>query len=99
MWRRAIQVFLRRRLRATESLLRDDPDITTVVPDAGEGSADEAVRDLLDEARRFMREERQGEFSRSIESIKELLNVCNRRDGENRLQVGGPRNLPRMAAT
>ena len=71
--RRAIQVFLRRRLRATESLLSDEPDITTIVPDAGEGSADEAVRDLLDEARRFMREERQGEFSRSIESIKELL--------------------------
>ena len=71
--RRVIQVFLRRRLRAAESLLRDDPDITTIVPDAGEGSADEAVRDLLDEARRFMREERQGEFSRSMESIKVLL--------------------------
>ena len=71
--RRAIQIFLQRRRRATESLLRDEPDISTVVPDAGEGSADEAVRDLLDEARRFMREERQGEFSRSIDSIKELL--------------------------
>ena len=71
--RRAIQVFLRRLLRAAESLRRDDPDITTIVPDAGEGSADEAVRDLLDEARRFMREERQGEFSRSMESIKVLL--------------------------
>ena len=71
--RRAIQIFLQRRRRATRSLLRDEPDISTVVPDAGEGSADEAVRDLLDEARRFMREERQGEFSKSIDSIKELL--------------------------
>ncbi len=37
---RALQVFLQRRRRATESLLRDDPDITTIVPEAGEGSAE-----------------------------------------------------------
>ena len=71
--RQGIQIFMRRRLRATESLLRDEPDITIIVPDKGEDSADEAMRDLLDEARRFMREERHGEFSRSIDSIKEML--------------------------
>ena len=82
--RRALQVFLQRRRRATE---------------AGEGSADEAVRDLLDEARRCMREERQGEFSKSIESIKELLTYATEEMEKTGYKWGGPRILPRMAAT
>ena len=92
--RRALQVFLQRRRRATESLLRDDPDITTIVPEAGEGSADEAVRDLLDEARRFMREERQGEFSRSIESIKELLTYATEEMEKTGYKWGAPGTYP-----
>ena len=92
--RQAIQKFLKRRLRATESLLSDEPDITTVVPDAGEGSADEAVRDLLDEARRFMREERQGEFSRSIDSIKDLLTYAMDKMEKTNYQWDSPGTYP-----
>ena len=92
--RRALQVFLQRRRKATESFLRDDPDITTIVPEAGEGSADEAVRDLLDEARRFMREERQGEFSRSIESIKELLTYATEEMDKTGYKWGAPGTYP-----
>ena len=61
---------------------------------AGEGSADEAVRDLLDEARRFMREERPGEFSRSIESIKELLTYATEEMEKTGYKWGAPGTYP-----
>ena len=50
--REAIQAFLRRARRAHAASEANEPDFTTLVPDRGEGSADEAVRALLDDARR-----------------------------------------------
>ena len=71
--REAIQVFVSRNQRAAASLEANQPDITAVFPDPGEGSADEAVKALLDDARRAMAERRQGEFTKSLDSIKELV--------------------------
>ena len=71
--RRAVQVFLGRRQRAVTSMEANTPDITAVFPDAGEGSADEAVRALLDDALRAMAERRHGEFVRSLDSLRELV--------------------------
>ena len=71
--RQAVQIFLRRRQRAVAALEANEPDITSVFPDSGEGSADEAVRALLDDARRAMAERRQGEFEKSIDSIRGLI--------------------------
>ena len=71
--RQALQAYVKRRARAVASLLANQPDITAVFPDPGEGSADEAVKELLDEARKSMREGRQGEFTKSINSITKLL--------------------------
>lgn len=71
--RQAVQIFLGRRYRAVTSLEANTPDITAVFPDAGEGSADEAVRALLDDARRAMVDRRQGEFARSLDSLRELV--------------------------
>ena len=71
--REAIQVFLLRHQRGIASLEANQPDITTVFPDPGEGSANEAIKALLDDARRAMVERRQGEFTRSLDSIKDLI--------------------------
>ena len=71
--RSALRAFLRRSARAVDSLLANEPDITTVFPDLGEGSADEAIRGLLDEARKAMRERRLAEFTRTIDAIKNLV--------------------------
>ena len=71
--RQALQAFLRRRTRAEASLLANEPDVTTILPDPAEGSSDDAVRELLDEARRAMRGGRQREFTRTIDSITTLL--------------------------
>ena len=68
-----MQVFLSRYDRAITSLKANDPDVTTVLPDPGERSSDEAIRALLDDARRAMDERRQGEFQTSLNSIQELV--------------------------
>ena len=70
---KAVQVFLNRNLRAVRSIANNQPDLTAVLPDPGEGSADESIRALLDDALRAMHERRLGEFNRSIESIKDLV--------------------------
>ena len=57
--RDAVGMFLRHHRRAS--------------PGGAEGSADEAIRALLDEARLAMAERRQREFSMSLGTIKELL--------------------------
>lgn len=69
----AIQVFLLRHQRGIASLEANQPDMTAAFPDPGEGSANEAIKALLDDARRAMVERRQGEFTRSLESIKDLI--------------------------
>ena len=71
--REAIQAFLRRARRAFHAREGDEPDLTTLFPDRGEGSADEAIRDLLDDARRAISERRHEEFRRSLDSVRELV--------------------------
>ena len=71
--REAIQAFLRRARRAHAAREANEPDFTTLVPDRGEGSADEAVRALLDDARRAMSERRHEELKRSLASVRELV--------------------------
>ena len=71
--RDAVQVFLRRNRRALASLDANEPDLTAGYPDAGEGSANEAIRALLDDALRAMAERRQQDFTRCLESIEGLV--------------------------
>ena len=71
--REAIQVFLLRHQRGIASLEANQPDMTAAFPDPGEGSANEAIKALLDDARRAMVERRQAEFTRSLDSIKDLI--------------------------
>lgn len=70
--RNAIHAFLERHQRALSSRETNAPDLSTVFPDQ-EGSANEAVKALLDDALRAMAERRLREFASSLESIKELL--------------------------
>ena len=71
--REAVRVFLGRYQRAIFAHETNEPDLTVIFPDPGEGSADEAIRALLDDARRAMIERRQLEFKSSLESITELV--------------------------
>ena len=69
----AIQAFLRRARRALDAREAGEPDFTILFPDQGEGSADEAVRALLDDARGAVSERRHEELRRSLDSIRELV--------------------------
>ncbi len=71
--REAVQSFLKRNRRAAASQGADEPTWDDWFPDPEEGSANEAVQSLLDDARRAMDERRLGQFKRSIESVKELV--------------------------
>ena len=71
--REAIQAFLRRARRAHDASEANKLDSTVWLPDRAEGSADEAVRALLDDARRAMSERRHEELRRSLDSIRELV--------------------------
>ena len=71
--REALEVFLGRRQRALAARTSGQSDITLVIPDPGEGSAKEAIQALLDDARRAIEERQQREFTRSLDSIKELI--------------------------
>ena len=69
----ATEIFVARLERAANSLAANEPDITTTLPDPGEGSADEAIQGLLDGARRAMAERRRSDLRESLDSIKELV--------------------------
>ena len=71
--REAIHAFLSRARRARDAQVAGEVDSTTLSPDHGEGSADEAVRALLDDARRAMSERRHAELTRALDSIRELV--------------------------
>ena len=70
---KAVQAFLGRFQRAVAAQETNESDATILFPDAGEGSADEAIRALLGDARRAMSERRQQEFRRSLDYIWELV--------------------------
>ena len=69
----AVQAFLGRFQRAVAAQEANEPDTTILFPDPGEGSVEEAVRALLDDARRAMSERRHEELRRSLDSIRELV--------------------------
>ena len=71
--RESVQAFLARSRRAALSEETKETDLSVLFPDPGEGSADEAIRALLDDARRTMNESRLREFKQSIESIRGLI--------------------------
>ena len=74
--RQAVQAFLSRFRRAVVSHATNEPDVTVLFPDAGEGSADEAIRALLDDASRAMFERRTAEFKMALQSLRELVNYA-----------------------
>lgn len=71
--RAAVQAFLGRSRRAASALEANEPDLSTLLPDLGEDAANEAIRAVLGDARRAMAERRHGDFTRSVDSIKELV--------------------------
>ena len=71
--RGATEAFLQRLKRAVTAGEASEFDLTSMYRGPDEGSADEAIRAILDEARRAMSERRQGEFRQSLESIEEVV--------------------------
>ena len=71
--RDAVRAFFGRAQRAAAAQAANEADFSVMFPGPGEGSADQAVRALLGDARRAMDERRQEEFERSLEAIKELI--------------------------
>ncbi|MXZ89934.1 MAG: hypothetical protein F4W95_00505 [Chloroflexi bacterium] len=71
--REAVTAFLGRLQRAVDAHENNEADLSILFPDAGERSADQAVRALLDDARRAMDERRHGELVRSLHSIETLV--------------------------
>ena len=92
--REAIQVFLRREHRALEAREAGELDFTVWFPDQGEGSADEAIRALLDDARRAMSERRHEEFSRSLDFVRELVVYAMEEIKKTGIQWGAPGTQP-----
>ena len=69
----AVSAFLVRLQRLVAAHVDQKPDFSLLVHGAGERSADQAVRALLDDARRAMDERRSGELVRSLHSIEALV--------------------------
>ena len=92
--RQAVQVYMGRLLRAIANRDADEPDWSIMFPDPGEGSANEAIRALLDDARRAMAERRQQEFERSLSSIRELVTYAMDEMEKVGMQWGVPGSQP-----
>jgi len=71
--RAAVHVFLGRYRRAAAALEADEPDLANLFPDPGEDAGNEAIRTVLGDARRAMAERKYGDFTRSLDAIKELV--------------------------
>ncbi len=71
--RAAVQAFLDRYRRVIGQREADQPDFADMFPGSEEGSADEAVRALLDDALRAMDERRRADFTDALKSIEGLV--------------------------
>ena len=71
--REAIGAFVRRFERTVATRAANEPDLTVLFPDPVEGSADEAIQAVLDDARRAMADRRLSEFTTALVSIRELV--------------------------
>ena len=88
--RQAVRVYIGRLHRAIATREADEPDWSVMFPDAGEGSANQAIQALMDDARRSMSERRNQEFKRSLESIKELIEYAMDEMRKADIQWGSP---------
>ena len=93
--REAVKAFLQRIGRTQDAEMAGESDFTVLFPDPTEGSADEAVRALLDDARRAMSERRHEEFSRSLKFIEELVEYAMEELKEAGFQWEAPGAQPR----
>ena len=93
--RGAVGAFVHRTRRAHKAMADREADFATLLPDPGEGSADEAIRALLDDARRAMSERRHEEFRRSLDSIQELVDYAMEELKATGIQWGAPGAQPR----
>ena len=92
--REAIRAFMRRVRRALDVHEAGEPDLTILLPDQVEGSADDAMRALLDGARRAMSERRHEELRRSLDSVRELVRYAMDEIREADIQWGPPGSQP-----
>lgn len=71
----AVRAFLARQERLERGDFGDGAHVLTdeLRPDPGEGTADEAIRALLEDASRALDERRDGDFHRSLDSLVQLL--------------------------
>ena len=72
----AVSAFLGRVRRAGIAHAANETDWSVLVPAPSERSADQAIRALLDDARRAMDERRHRELTRSLDSIKTLVSYA-----------------------
>ena len=92
--REAVGAFVRRARRASDASTADEPDFSVLFPDRDEGSADEAVRALLDDARRAMSERRHDELRRSLDAVLELVKYAIDEIKRTDIQWGTPGTQP-----
>ena len=85
----AVKALLARHQRILAS--RDDSaELSFLFPGTEEGSADEAIQALLDDARRAMSERRQADFKQSLDSIIELIKYAMQQIEKNNIQWSPP---------
>ena len=97
--RRAVEVFLSRHRRAVASLEATEPSLSATFPEPDEGLADEAIRGLLGDARRAMAEHGLRDFTRSLDSVKDLISYAMdeiERNGIGWSSLGGQPEWPPM---
>ena len=86
----SVGAFLGRLSRAATAHADNAPDFSVLFPGPGERSADQAVRALLDDARRAMDERRHGELARSLNSIQTLVTFAMDEIEAEGVQLGMP---------
>ena len=92
--RNAVQAFVRRYQRVKNTGDVAHLDWSDVLPDPVEGSADEAINNLLDDARRAMVERRLSDFEQSLSSIRELTTYAMEELKRAEIEWGAPGAQP-----
>ena len=92
--RAAVQEFLSRHKRAATARQSGNLDFSSSFPDAGEGSANDAIRALLDEGRRAMDDRRHTELEECLCSIQHLVEYAMDEIERRGLMWGPPGSQP-----
>ena len=90
----AVQAFVLRAERAMTALEEGVPSLADAFPSVEEGSANQAIVALLDEARRALADRRLGEFKLALESIEELLTYAMDEMKKSGIGYGSPGSQP-----